>query len=511
VLRSRIVKTSQLTGATDWRRAGLHATAVCSFPAAALASSRYLQTGCVAMTSLLAAGALAGAGLTPGTVAYAAAAPLLALIVGASRVALAALNGGALLARIPPAVLDGFTLGVVWLVFATQLPVCLGVAVPRAAAAHFVTSASWALLRPALWHWGTIVTAGATAACLLLGKRCAASACMRTRAASLDRSLTLTHILCLPPLRRLHPVFPGAIVACVLGCIASSAGLAVGPTVGARAPLSEARTHVRACSRSASHFCFSTPLPHAGAVHAGLPSLLHPSALPWHLLPALAPAGAAIAVAGFAEAAAVSSRFAADDAEKWDCNRELLSQGAANLAAGAFGGYPVGGSLSRTSLARTAGATTQRAHAITGAAVLAFLPAGAGLLAALPRAVLGGLVAVAMLPLMRPAPTLLSASAAASAATRAGAWPMRDRALGWITAAATILVRRHAVRVCALCAAISCLLTHSLMYSIRSDPLPRRRRRVLRLASRLGSRWPQPPRCGSPPRRAAPPRRRAHN
>jgi MFS superfamily sulfate permease-like transporter len=161
----------------------LHATAVCSFPAAALASSRYLQTGCVAMTSLLAAGALAGAGLTPGTAAYAAAAPLLALIVGASRVALAALNGGALLARIPPAVLDGFTLGVVWLVFATQLPVCLGVAVPRAAATHFVTSASWALLRPALWQWGTIATAAATAACLLLGKRCAASAsCTHARA-----------------------------------------------------------------------------------------------------------------------------------------------------------------------------------------------------------------------------------------------------------------------------------------------------------------------------------------
>jgi SulP family sulfate permease len=180
---------------------------------------------------------------------------------------------------------------------------------------------------------------------------------------------------------------------------------------------------------------------HAGAVQAGLPALLHPAALPWHLLPALAPAGAAIAVAGFAEAAAVSARFAAEDGERWDCNRELLSQGAANLAAGAFGGYPVGGSLSRTSLARTAGAATQRAHAITGAAVLAFLPAGAALLAALPRAVLGGLVAVAMMPLMRPASTLLLPTQTSSL-SRSGALPLRNLVLGWSTAAATILVRR---------------------------------------------------------------------
>jgi SulP family sulfate permease len=99
------------------------------------------------------------------------------------------------------------------------------------------------------------------------------------------------------------------------------------------------------------------------------------------------------------------------------------------------------GSLSRTSLARTAGGTSQLAHAVTGAAVLAFLPAGAPLLSALPRAVLGGLVAVAMLPLMRPAAAMLPSSmrrqqqAAASSSSSA----LRDFALGWATAAATIV------------------------------------------------------------------------
>ena len=326
------------------------------------------------MSSLLTGASLAAVGLVPQTPSFAAGASLLAAIVGASRLALGLLNGGALLNRMPPTVLDGFTLGAVWLVFATQVPVVVGAAPPPGM--HFLAAAGWLLARPALWQVGTIVTAAATVACLLLGKR-------------------------------LHPLFPGAIVATVAGCAASAAGLAVGPTVG--------------------------------AVQAGLPSLLNPSSVPWHLAPALAPAGIALAVAGFAEAAAISRRFADDDAEAWDCNRELMSQGAANLAVAAFGGIPVAGSLSRTSLARTAGGSTQRAHAVTGLTVLVFLPLGAALLSTLPKAVLGGLVAVAVLPLLKPAPALLLSRATLAKMARSGAeWPVRDLALGWATTVATL-------------------------------------------------------------------------
>jgi MFS superfamily sulfate permease-like transporter len=173
-----------------------------------------------------------------------------------------------------------------------------------------------------------------------------------------------------------------------------------------------------------------------GAVQAGLPSLVNPASLPWHLLPALAPAGLAIAVAGFAEAAAIGRRFAAEDGEVWSCNRELLSQGASNIAVAAFGGFPVAGSLSRTSLAKAAGANSQRSHVVTGLAVLAFLPLGASLLAALPRAVLGGLVAIAVLPLLRPSPALLVSAAARRASP--SAWPLRDLFLGWGTCVATL-------------------------------------------------------------------------
>ncbi len=379
------------------------------------------------MTSLLVGGALLAAGLTPHTPAFAAAASLLALLVGACRCALAAANGGALLAHLPRAVLDGFTLGVVWLVAATQLPVVLGAAPP--AGMHFAAAAAWLLCRPALWQWGAIATAATTAGLLLGGKRCVRA---RMHAPAVEAGLTgaaACQAASAVPWRH----------CCVCARLRRRRGrTACGSHCGCAAAASCA---LRACACAASADAGGAPSIHAGAVHAGLPRLLAPSALPWHLLPALLPAAAAIAVVGFAEAAAISRRCADDDGQRWDCNRELWSQGAANVASAAFGGCPVGGSLSRTSLGRTAGATSQLAHAATGCAVLLFLPLGAPLLAALPRAVLGGLVTCAMLPLMRPQSTLLPAPDARRAGSLA-AWPLRDPLLGWATALATIAARR---------------------------------------------------------------------
>ena len=48
--------------------------------------------------------------------------------------------------------------------------------------------------------------------------------------------------------------------------------------------------------------------------------------------------------------------------------------GAANVAAGLFGGFPVGGSFSRSSLNYLSGARTRWSGAVTGATVLVFLP-----------------------------------------------------------------------------------------------------------------------------------------
>ena len=76
--------------------------------------------------------------------------------------------------------------------------------------------------------------------------------------------------------------------------------------------------------------------------------------------------------------------------KSWDADREFVSQGAANIAAGLTGGFPVGGSFSRSSLNRLAGARTAWSGAITGLIVLALLPT-AFLLEGVPAAVLGAI------------------------------------------------------------------------------------------------------------------------
>lgn len=127
----------------------------------------------------------------------------------------------------------------------------------------------------------------------------------------------------------------------------------------------------------------------------GLPALTGLTDL---LLPTLV-----IALVGFAEPAAIARRYAAEDRKAWNPNRELVGQGLANLASGLAAGYPVGGSFSRTALNRLSGARTRWSGAVTGLAVLAFLPI-IDLLAPLPKATLAGIVigAVASLLDLRP-------------------------------------------------------------------------------------------------------------
>jgi SulP family sulfate permease len=135
-----------------------------------------------------------------------------------------------------------------------------------------------------------------------------------------------------------------------------------------------------------------------GTIHAGLPPLttsISAGDIPKLVVPAFV-----IALIGFAEASSIARTYAALDRTGWDANREFVSQGAANVAAGLFGGFPVGASFSRSALNRLAGAKTNFSALVTGLAVLAFIPLGF-LLGPLPEAVLSATVIVAVLPLIR--------------------------------------------------------------------------------------------------------------
>lgn len=121
--------------------------------------------------------------------------------------------------------------------------------------------------------------------------------------------------------------------------------------------------------------------------------------VPWGDLGSLVVPALVIALVGFAEPAAIARRYAAEDRKPWNSNKEFVGQGLANIAAGFAGGYPVGGSFSRTALNRLAGARTRWSGACTGVVVLAMLPFTAAL-APLPNAVLAGVVIAAAITLV---------------------------------------------------------------------------------------------------------------
>ncbi len=167
--------------------------------------------------------------------------------------------------------------------------------------------------------------------------------------------------------RRLHRLFPGVLVAVVVALV------------------------------------YSRSFDYDGAVipdvEAGLPTWSLD--LPWASTGSLITGGLVIALVGFAEPASIARTFANEDQTRWSSSREFFASGLANTVAGLTGAYPVGGSFSRSSVNRFAGAETRASGAITGLVVLAFLPF-AGLLDGLPDAVLGAIVVGAVLSLVKP-------------------------------------------------------------------------------------------------------------
>ena len=311
---------------------GLFAAALPCIAAALFASSPYLQTGPVALTSLLTFGALASQAPV-GSDAYVELGLLLALIVGAIRVLVGLVRAGVLAHLMSEPMLMGFVPAGATLIVASQVPAALGA--EGASDDGVLGAAISALVEPATWDWRAIAL-GVAAMAIVGGGRA------------------------------LHRLFPGVLVALLGGVAISAATGYAGATVG--------------------------PIP------GGLPPLS--LSLPFGELPGLLLPGAVIAIVGFAEPAAIARTFATRERQPWSADREFVSQGMANVVAGLSGGYPVGGSLSRTTLNHMAGAATRLSGAVTGLFVLAFLPF-ASALDPLPEAVLAAIVIGMVLGLIR--------------------------------------------------------------------------------------------------------------
>ena len=313
---------------------GLVAAVVAPLAAVWFASNPAMQVGPTAMSAVLVFGVLA-AQLPPGTMAYAGAASLLALLVGVARLALGMLHAGSLAFVLSQPVLRGFTLGAAVLIVASQVPPALGV---TTFGMGLIGRALQAITTPTAWSPGALATT-----VLTLGVIVAA--------------------------RRLHPLVPGALIAVVIGTILSArSGGGLGPVLG--------------------------------AIGSAWPQL--ELALPWGLIPQLLVGAMVIALVGFAEPVAIARRFP-DGRRRWDPNRELISQGMANMASGLAGAFPVGASFSRGALFKRSGGVTRWSSVITALTALG-LVALAPLLEDLPRAVLAGVVIAAVRELIRVQP-----------------------------------------------------------------------------------------------------------
>ena len=135
-----------------------------------------------------------------------------------------------------------------------------------------------------------------------------------------------------------------------------------------------------------------------GALPAGFPAPAWPS-IDAGSIPSLMLASVGLAWVTLSDTTALSRGFAGRTGEHIDPNDEIMALGVANLAAGAFGGFPVSASTTRTTTSAAAGGNTQLVGFISAALVLLLLIAGGDVVGYLPSAALAAVVVAAAIHL----------------------------------------------------------------------------------------------------------------
>jgi len=132
----------------------------------------------------------------------------------------------------------------------------------------------------------------------------------------------------------------------------------------------------------------SLPLPQAPKV----------TLIPVLLLPALS-----LAFVGLVQGASISANFLNPDGSTPDASRDFVGQGIANVAAGAFQGMPVGGSVSASALNKAAGAKSRQSLVIASLVMAVTILAFAGLVGEIAMPALAGLLMLIGFRTIKPA------------------------------------------------------------------------------------------------------------
>ncbi len=134
----------------------------------------------------------------------------------------------------------------------------------------------------------------------------------------------------------------------------------------------------------------------AGDIPTGFPAPVWPTDLSMDDLQALAPMAFAIGLVAYVEGIAVARGYAVEHHYKISPDQELIAVGGGNIAAGIFQGFPVDGSLSRSSVNVEAGARTQAAGMVTALVVIIVVVALAFIFEDLPETVLAAIIITAV-------------------------------------------------------------------------------------------------------------------
>jgi SulP family sulfate permease len=125
----------------------------------------------------------------------------------------------------------------------------------------------------------------------------------------------------------------------------------------------------------------------------GLPTLTLPN--PALITPELLLAAFALAVVIAVQGAGVSQSVANPDGSPISASRDMIAQGAANVASGLFSGIPAGGSVGQTALNVSAGARSRWAGVLGGVWLVVIVLLVPGLVGQVPMAVLAALMIMA--------------------------------------------------------------------------------------------------------------------
>jgi high affinity sulfate transporter 1 len=137
-----------------------------------------------------------------------------------------------------------------------------------------------------------------------------------------------------------------------------------------------------------------------GDLSAGLPSLTVP-AIPMSDYIRLLPGAIAIVAITLCEGLLLARSYARKYGDKVDGDQVLFAYGLANASAGLSGSMVTGNSVSRSAAMDSAGVRTQLPSLVAAAAVAVIMAFFTGVLAVLPKAALAGIVANAVLSLIK--------------------------------------------------------------------------------------------------------------